>query len=213
MGATLPPGKLTVLNLLSKIQDPSIEMAEIEDALAIDPILTYKLLMMINAAAYRHRQKIESLHDAIVMLGLNRLKSWVTILALTDLSDKPQELMIVATLRAKMCELIARAMQQTDTERFFMAGLLSLLDAFFDRPLEMILNKLPLSGDTQSAILNHTGVIGFVLATTVAYERAEWDHIDWQALEDVNINSNDLKNIYLDSIKASLEMIGPMLRH
>jgi EAL and modified HD-GYP domain-containing signal transduction protein len=212
MGAALPPSKLTVLNLLGKTQDPRIEVKEIEDALAMDPILTYKLLMMINAAAYRRRRKIESLHDAIVLLGLNRLKSWATIVALTDLSDKPQELMMVAIMRGKMCELIALAMQQTDTEKFFMVGLLSLLDAFFDRPLEIILNKLPLSGDSQSAILNHTGVIGFVLATTIAYERAEWDQIAWQALEDVHINSNDLRNIYLDSIKASLELMGPMLR-
>ncbi|MCP4409466.1 MAG: HDOD domain-containing protein [Gammaproteobacteria bacterium] len=207
MGTTLPANKLAVLNLLGKIQDPNKEIKEIEDALAVDPSLVYKLLKLINSAGFRQGREIGSVRGAIVMLGLLRLKNWVTVLALADLSDKPQELMTNAIIRGKMCEGIAQTMGESTIERFFMVGLLSLIDAFFDRPLEAILNQLPLSSDTHSAILHRKGKMGFVLSTTIAYERAEWNQITWHTLKNNNIGHQELKDIYLDSIKAATDLL------
>jgi c-di-GMP phosphodiesterase len=46
---------------------------QIESALGSDPGLTYKLMRLINSAFFKPPRTINSLHDAIVILGRRRL--------------------------------------------------------------------------------------------------------------------------------------------
>src|SRR5690606_31567372 len=58
---------------LSK-EEPSLD--RITELIERDISLSYKLLKLINSPAYRPKQKINSIRQAIVLLGLIELEKW-----------------------------------------------------------------------------------------------------------------------------------------
>jgi EAL and modified HD-GYP domain-containing signal transduction protein len=206
-GRKVPASKLVVLNLLAQIQNPDAELAEIAGVIAKDPVLSVKLIRLVNSAAFSARREITSLQHAVSLLGLRHVKSWATLLSLSSMSDKPHALSLHAMTRAKMCQLLAgRFASPAESDVYFTSGLLSNLDAFFDMELPDILTTMPLSQDVIGGMLFGQGKIGLVLAAVIANERANWDEIDWQRLQQLNVGERDFEKAYLDSIHWAGEM-------
>lgn len=198
-GKHTPSSKLSILHLLGKIRDPNLEFKELEILIVRDVTLSYRILRYINSAMYNMPRQIESIHRAITLLGLNTIKSWITILAMSNVDDKPYELMNVALVRAKMCESLATSIGSS-TEEAFTVGLFSTLDALMDQHFEDLLPKLPLAENVNGALLDHTGPLGKVLKATLAYEKGDWD----VALSE-NFDPDTLRNAYLGAIKWAKE--------
>ena len=206
-GRKVPANKLVVLNLLAQIQNPDAELAEIASVIAQDPVLSVKLIRLVNSAAFSARREITSLQHAVSLLGLRQVKSWATLLSLSSMSDKPHALSLHAMTRAKMCQLLAgHFASPAESDAYFTSGLLSNLDAFFDMELPDILKTMPLSQNVIDGVLSGQGKIGLLLATVIANEQANWDEIDWQRLQQLNVGERDLEMAYLDSIHWTAEM-------
>ncbi|GGY72589.1 histidine kinase [Cellvibrio zantedeschiae] len=201
-GRKMSDNKQSVLQLLSALQDPDVPVEKIEKMLARDTVLSFKLLRLVNSAAFGLARKVDSLKQAIMLLGLNKIKNWVNILAMSNLGDKPHELSVSALTRARMCELIANQFSaKTKTDGYFTVGLLSTLDAFMDAPMTTLLDSISLSAHINDAILNQLGSEGKVLEITTYYEKGEWEKIDWGYLEGHNINAEQLAQIYVDTLE------------
>lgn len=211
-GRKITENKQAVLQLLSVLHDPDVALEKVERLISRDPMLSYKLLRMVNSAAFALPRTIESLRQAITLLGLNIIRNWVNLLAMANLGDKPMELSIAALTRARMCEVIAAKMTgKPRQDTFFTVGLLSTLDAFMDAPLETLLGNISLSTQLNEALLNHLGDEGKVLDIVEHYEHAEWDKIDWDYLQSRNINPETLSHIYVDSLQwvaATMDTMG-----
>lgn len=212
-GKKITENKQAVLQLLSMLHNPDVALEKIEQLISKDPLLSYKLLRLVNSAAFALPRTIESLRQAITLLGLNIIRNWVNLLAMANLGDKPAELSIAALTRARMCEAIAReAREQMRPDSFFTVGLLSTLDAFMDAPMDILLSKISLSAHLNDALLLHTGDEGRILAIVKHYERAEWDLIDWPYLQNYyNINPEALSKVYLDALEwvtATIKNMG-----
>lgn len=211
-GRKITENKQAVLQLLSVLHDPDVPLERVEQLVAHDPMLSYKLLRLVNSAAFALPRTIESLRQAITLLGLDIIKNWVNLLAMANLGDKPVELSIAALTRARMCEIIAATMSgKKRQDTFFTVGLLSTLDAFMDAPLEVLLGNISLSEQLNEALLKHLGDEGKVLDIVECYERAEWDKIDWEYLHSRSISPDALSHIYLDSlawVTTTMETMG-----
>ena len=211
-GRKITENKQAVLQLLSVLHDPDVPLEQVEQLVARDTMLSYKLLRLVNSAAFALPRTIESLRQAITLLGLNIIKNWVNLLAMANLGDKPMELSIAALTRARMCEIIAATMSgKKRQDTFFTVGLLSTLDAFMDAPLEILLSNISLSEQLNEALLQHLGDEGKVLDIVEHYERAEWDKIDWDYLGSRNISPDTLSHIYLDAltwVTTTMETMG-----
>lgn len=211
-GRKITENKQAVLELLSILHNPDVALDKVERLIARDPMLSYKLLRLVNSAAFALPRTIESLRQAITLLGLNIIKNWVNLLAMANLGDKPAELSIAALTRARMCEVIAATMNgKKSQDTFFTVGLLSTLDAFMDVPLEVLLRNISLSDQLNAALLQHLGDEGKVLKVVEHYERAEWDKIDWAYLQSRNINPELLSHIYLGAlawVSNTMETMG-----
>ncbi len=170
----VPVHSLVVLRLINKLNVPTVTAGQVEVVLSQDPRLTYRLLRLINSAAYNLPRKITSLKEAIIYLGLQQIKRWVTVLSFASIKDKPIELMRVTLTRAKMCEVIAKALDVVEPGSYFLVGLLSTLDALLDDEMENIVNSLELDVKLIVALLNHEGEIGAVLQQVIAYEQGDW---------------------------------------
>lgn len=168
-GARPPTNKLAILELVSKIQDPDIELHELERIIKHDVSLSYRILNFINSASAGMTQRVDSIRDAILLTGLRRIRIWVSMLLLCKLDDKPSELLRTALVRARMCELLGG----DAPEQFFTVGLFSTLDALLDCELPQAVAALRLEGSLTDALLSHRGVTGEALASVLAWERGE----------------------------------------
>src|SRR5690606_2754188 len=138
-GRKITENKQAVLQLLSVMHNPDVHLDEVERLIALDPMLSYKLLRLVNSAAFALPRTIDSLRQAIALLGLDIIKNWINLLAMANMGDKPLELSVAALTRARMCAAIATAMNgKSRSDSFFTVGLLSTLDAFMDAPLEIL---------------------------------------------------------------------------
>ncbi|WP_292750040.1 EAL and HDOD domain-containing protein, partial [Methylophaga sp. UBA3593] len=140
----IAPAAQTLMELLVKLQDPEVEVDELAEIINQDVALSYKLLRLINSAFFGLPREVGSTRQAIVMLGQNKIKTWASLLCLSGLDDKPNELRTTAMIRGRMCELLAKH-YKGHADVFFAAGLFSTLDALMDKPLEVLLQDLPLS--------------------------------------------------------------------
>ena len=131
--------RLAILKLLSKLQDPDISPQQLEDLIAQDVAFSYRILRYVNSASFALPRTIESIQQAVIILGLKSIKSWTTLLAMSQVDNKPAELVITAMVRAKMAEELARAQKADRPDSFFTVGLFSALDALMDNTMEEIL--------------------------------------------------------------------------
>lgn len=141
------------------------------------------------------------------MLGLLQVKSWATLLYLSNMADKPNALSVLAMTRAKMCQLLAECFtNSSNSDPYFTTGLLSNLDAFFDVELKEIIASMPLSQVVVDGLMEGAGAIGVVLKTVVAYEKANWQDIDWEGLRKLNIGARELESSYRESIRWASQL-------
>ena len=174
-GKALQHRQLGVLELLSKLHDPTVTIDEIETLLQKDVSASYKLLRYVNSVALGTSRKIDSIRRAIVLVGLQSVRTLVTLIAMGGIPGKPHALMITAMVRARMCEELGAALKAEEPRTYFVVGLFSVLDALLDCPMQEVLGSLPLSEEVNAALLDYQGLLGRALSTVLAYERAEWD--------------------------------------
>ncbi len=123
----------------------------------------------------------------------------------SSIESKPRELVVAAAIRGKMSELLAIAMNQEGTDRFFSVGLLSLLDAFMDRPMPELLDLLPLGLELDNALRNGDGVLGETLRCVVNYEQGNWDKVGCR-----NLTGDAIRVAYLGAISWSRQLFQTM---
>jgi len=171
-GQKLSGNKLTLLQLLAKVNDSNTDFAELSDIISQDVALSHKLLVAINNPAAMIPIRVESVADAVKYMGIKRLKFWVNMLMLSSMEDVPQELLTTSLMRAKFCELLAEASgYSSDKDSFFLVGLFSNLGAFFKTPIDKIVAQMPLAEDLVEALVDNEGPMGEALKVLVSIER------------------------------------------
>jgi c-di-GMP phosphodiesterase len=96
-------------------------------------------------------------------------------MTLAGIEDQPSELIRTAMTRAKMCELVAQALDRPDADEHFTVGLFSVVDAFMDTNMRDVLSELPLSPEVSDALLGRSGHLGEVLEWVLTYERGRFE--------------------------------------
>lgn len=168
---------LLLTRLLSELYQPEPDISELEKLISRDPQLYYRILKYINSAQYALPRKIESLRHAINLLGFNQLRSLVSMIILAGSNKRAPALIPIALIRARMSQNLAIAQGFKPQEVFFTVGLLSMLDVFFQQPMEAIMAELPLHDDIKQALLHYAGIAGTVLHAVITYEQGIWDDI------------------------------------
>jgi len=205
-GQRVPANRLVTLQTLAKLQNPDVDFRELEEIISRDVSLSYKLLRVINSAFYALPRRVDSLRRALAMLGTRMITTWVSLIILSGIDDKPHELMVTAMVRAKMCEMLAQALAQAGKEAFFTVGLFSALDALMDSPMQEVLQSLPLSDDVKAALLSYEGLLGTALRCVLSYERGEWHEVHCASLDRAAIT-----DAYLQAIAWAAETSSQLM--
>lgn len=183
--APAPGGDPTTRSLLLKLL--ALVMADadadqLETLIRRDPNLSYHLLRLVNSVAFSPSRKIESFSQAIAMLGRRQLQRWLQLL----LYVRPQggetasPLLPRAAMRAALMEGLARRqnLSREDQEQAYMVGMFSLLDELLGMPLAEIVGPLNLPEIVLQALLEHSGLLGGLLATVPVAENGSFAELD-----------------------------------
>jgi c-di-GMP phosphodiesterase len=173
----VPRHKLTVLELINKLQQPDLDFEDIETIVSRDAGMTYKLLRLLNSAALALPNKVESIQQGLILLGFDAIKTWVTLIAMSDIEAAPRGLLDHSLLRAKLCESLS-AHYHCNAQSGFMVGLLSSIDAMLGHPMPDIIETLPLSEAVKQALIQNEGELGQLLSDVLLYERGLWDKMN-----------------------------------
>ncbi len=193
-GSRLSALRYSVLKLHEKFKDPDSSLMEIEELLSKDMYLTYRIFNFVNNGDF-NQQRVASLNAAIKLVGLAEIKSWVELLMRSRLDDEPNELLVSALTRAKMCELLALSSNKSDAHSYFIVGLFSQIDKILEKDMSELLKSLSLTEQINDALLFSNGIMAEALNCVVAYEKGNWDEAVFENLENSMIISNYLKSI------------------
>jgi len=143
-----------------------------------DVTLSYRLLRYINSAAFGLKREVQSIEQALSLLGLNNIRRWLTLLTMTSLGEnKPKELIRQALWRARFLESVAKALGEKVIDDDFMMGLFSILDALLDQPMHESLQEITLADHVHDGLIDLNSPMGKKLAMSFALERGDWDVI------------------------------------
>lgn len=201
-GKRLPANKLAILDLLANVYDPDVDMRKLSESISKDIVLSQKLLKFASQSS-EGRFEIDSIHDAVMLFGLERLKSWSSMLALSGIDDKPVELFATSLIRAKFCDLVGAIVGGYSRDTYFTVGLFSSLDALMDSGMEALLSNMALAKPIESALLNYEGSLGKILGIVKSLEQGRTD------FELPNeLSATDLTSMYIKAMQFSEKVLS-----
>lgn len=198
-GQAIPDSQLNLLAIITKLQNHDVEIDDVEELISQDVGLTYKLLRLLNSAAMGLPRKIESIKQALIVLGLKAIKKWTTLIALNDMKCTPPELMANTLIRAKMCEQLAPDYNCL-AETGFLVGLFSTIDAMLSHPMDERLKSLPLNNDIKQALSDGQGNLGALLKAVIQYEQGLWDDVNTE-----QVSFEQLGEIYINATEWTIK--------
>ncbi|MCW8091937.1 EAL and HDOD domain-containing protein [Alteromonas sp. ASW11-130] len=204
---TLESSKVTLLELLTASAAIKMDFDRVNAILERDVSLTYLLLRFINNPMFNKRNKITSLKHALTYMGEVEVKKFIALIALANLSEgQPSELLQMSLVRAKFCELVSVALKQNDNPPIgFLTGLLSLLDALMEQPMEGLMKKIPVSEEVKDALCGRQNLLKDCLLLVTHFESANWAGIKKLAAKH-ELKQSLLHSFYNESIKWGRSM-------
>jgi len=199
----LDAGRGRLVELLVELHSKDPDIDDVVGCVESHPELAFQILRVLNSSASGLPRAVESIREGVVLLGTRRLTELASLLVLAAHDHKPAELVTVALARARMCELIAIGLSSDDPSSYFTVGVFSVLDALADRPMEEVVEALPLGPEVRRALLDRRGPKGDVLAAVVAYEAGDWDRVS-----SLGVDASTLASLYVESLDWAGSMVA-----
>ncbi len=206
-GKALEGYKIFYLQILQELNKPETDFSKIEEIIKQDVSLSYKLLKFINSAAFGFLKKIESIKQALVLLGFTEVRKWLSLVALTSLGkNKPEELLISSFMRATFFEQISHKIGLKDRRTdLFLMGIFSMIDGLIDKPKAEILAELPLADDIRAALLGKQNNLREVYELLIDYEEGHWEKFT-EHCSNLGIDEKIVPNIYMNSVEKATDI-------
>ncbi len=198
----IPPSQLTLIQLICEVNRVECDLAKLEGLINQDVSISYKLINYLNSAYFGRLKPVASIKQAIAYLGERGIRMFLSLIAASRLIDnKPDELLRLSAIRAKVLEQIADELA-LDSGELFLLGLFSLLDGMLDHSMELLVGQLPLTPEVSEALVHRTGKLAPYLRLMECFEAADWSTLD-SLLVDLKISSEQFQEFYLNSVKLA----------
>lgn len=197
-GKSIETPEMNLLGIMAEANKRDVEFRKLEKIIQRDVGISYKLLRYINSAYYRPISEITSIRQAIVHLGERGIRRFLSLIAMSNLaSGKPDELVRESIVRASFCEKLK--IPGLSEAELFTLGLFSLIDAIMDRPMELLMEELPLAKGIKDALICGQGTYGDVIHLVDDYEKCRWEDVD-EVARQLGLDPSRLPEIYADSV-------------
>ncbi len=170
----MPANRMNYLRMLQEVSRPDLDSAALEKLIKAEASVCYRLLRYLNSAIFGFKSEIHSVRHALSMLGERDVRRWVRLVAAVGAGQETtSDLVLSALVRARFGELLAPRIPHGESD-LFLLGLLSLIDAMLEMPMEEVLGKLPLDHETKAVLLGQPSVLRPVYQLMLARESGEW---------------------------------------
>jgi len=167
--------RASVLQIVAALQDPTVQLGQLERMIGRDVGLSFRLLRYINSAFFGLRFEVSSIGQALALLGVQNLRRWATLTVLASIDGKPPELTVTALVRARFCELAGDQLAGPRPGELFTLGLFSVIDALMDAPIEEVVAMIPFPSDMRDALIAREGEKGELINCVTALEAGDFD--------------------------------------
>ncbi|MCU1495767.1 MAG: Diguanylate phosphodiesterase [Acidimicrobiaceae bacterium] len=167
-GRTLDSSSVARLEIAARLASSECSAAELEQVIRAEPAMTYQLLQMAGVGAdHGFRRRVQTLREALVIVGWRQLQSWISFLILTSKGDTSEDEVVTTLTRARMTELLALETYPHLSGLAFAAGMLSAFDLLLGVRLEEVLISLPLDAELHDAVMARDTEVGRLVADVI----------------------------------------------
>ena len=169
------PHKTQLLNLLHLVQGDA-DTAELAKAMRLDPVLSFRILRYLNSPALALTRRIDSLEQAVTILGRQKLARWLAVLLFSVREPQLSDWLLIenSLTRGRLMELLGeQCLPGGHHDPLFLTGIFSCLDRLLRRPLADILQAMPIADAIRLALLERKGPYAPLLAVAEAAEATD----------------------------------------
>ncbi len=156
-GRQLSSSHVSRINLFQLMESEDPDFKALGVAIGSDVSISFRLLSHLNSPFFGLMRKIQSIDQAIALLGWNKLKTWLRAVIIADMAGQeevPQELAAFSLQRAKFFELLSTEYDWWGFQpgTLFLLGIFSLLDVILGMQMTDLADKLPLDPKLKAAL-------------------------------------------------------------
>ena len=202
----IPSNTLFHLDILKELLNDPLDIRRIVPLVKSDAALTYRLLRLVNSVGFGIRTEVHSIQSAIVIAGDDAFRRLASVAIASELNaGQPPEILHLALVRARFCELAAPLGSLNPNEQYLL-GLFSLLPAMLRVPMDVVVPMLPLPAKIRSSLHGLDLPEHRLLAWIEAHERGDWFSSDTIALQD-RVDREQLCRFYAEAARWSSSVI------
>ena len=212
-GRKLSPSQTTVLDLMNLVTSEA-DNSEIEKVVKREVTLGLNLLRLVNTPAVGATRRIESVSQALILLGRRQLQRWLQILLYAEpgvRGHSQSPLLMLATTRARLMELLAQRLrpgQRNVADVAFTVGMMSLMDTLFCIPMQDIVEQIPVIDEVRHALLLRKGFFGELLRLAESIEQmGDADDAVLPALHELALDGDDLAELEVSAFEWSDKVV------
>jgi len=155
---SLQPGQSVIIDLIRLVQEDA-PAAKIDAVLKRDPALAFKLLRLVNSAAFGLPVQVTSFQHAVMMLGYKRLMRWLSLLLATASKEVNTFPLMHASLRRGLFLENIGAIDHDVAVRdeLFITGAFSMLDRITGAGFEHLFGMISLPEGVVDAVTRREG--------------------------------------------------------
>ncbi|MFC3122375.1 EAL and HDOD domain-containing protein [Agaribacter flavus] len=207
----LPASRLAMLDLISELAKPELNIMRIKSIFEHDATLSYLLMRFINNPMVNKSHQIKSIKHAITYLGEVMLRKFVAIVSLTHINEgNTVELLQVSLIRARFCELISSHKGDKQTAlTSFLAGLFSLIDVILDRDIQELMQKVTLAPEIETALVDKKGELHNMIRLCIGLESAHWAST-FASTAELSVSTEEAGDYFLQAIRWANDFSIPV---
>lgn len=201
------PHKTQLLNLLHLVQGDA-DTAELAKAMRLDPVLSFRILRYLNSPALALTRRIDSLEQAVTILGRQKLARWLAVLLFSVREPQLSDWLLIenALTRGRLMEVLgAQSLPGGHHDPLFLTGIFSCLDRLLRRPLADILQAMPVADAIRQALLEHQGPYASLLAVAEASEATDQNRMA-EAARQAGVDAESVNRALLAATAWASEM-------
>jgi len=198
-GRRVPANRLFHIRIMELLQHQPMDLRQIGDLVKRDASLAYRLLRLVNSPICAIRQEVRSIEAALVAVGEDAFRRIATVAIASELNaNRPPEILRMAFVRGRFCELAARLCALDPTEQYLL-GMFSLLPAMLEISMVELAPNLPLREKIREALVGVLSRDSSLLTWADRYEHGDWMRCDAIA-QSYSLNQETLVRCFEEAV-------------
>lgn len=202
---SVAPLAMNFMQIMQLVSQPEPEISDIVEVISRDTAMCQRLLRLINSVYFGVKNRVSSISQALVILGLDYLREWVYLMGMQKITlNDNVEMMRTSLVIAKFCRKLALMISSvaSDADAFYLMGLLSMLKSCNSNDLEKTLDEFPVTQNIKDGLLGKGGIYSDIFTLAYEYEQGNWECVDKIAAQ-YNLDTSKISDAFLQCVKES----------